>query len=105
MNPNGMKLRLLLIILVASLLIGCGKSVVGRYSHDSFPGQRLNFMKNGKVLFEFTGDTLDYSLDGDTVQITSIFGGAVGHVEGKKITFSGSGMVAGDLRGSWTRVP
>jgi hypothetical protein len=70
---------------------------------DANPSKHIEFLKNGKLLVEASGDIADYSVDGDTVQVTHMVGGAVGHIDGDKITFTGNGIVAVSLRGTWTR--
>ena len=101
---NKTKLVLTAVTTTAIMLFaGCSRSITGVYTLEANPSKRIEFLDNGKLQVYASGDVADYTVAGDTVRVTHLVGGAMGKINGDTITFSGNGIVAGSLRGTWRR--
>jgi hypothetical protein len=105
-------MRCMVAVLLALALCGCSPSdVSGTYQHEQ-DSRKLLLTKTHKLVLLDTGDNADYTIEGNSIIVTSpIFGGATREVKGKTLVFPAvisKGLfdvseVAKSLQGTWTR--
>jgi hypothetical protein len=92
-----------LLLLATVMIIGCGKGdISGTYKLENNPDKELILYNNGKGLLYTT--QFDYSVNEDTITVTSLEGKTEGKLSRKTITFEPSkDMFASFFTGTWKK--
>ena len=92
-----------LLLLATFMIMGCGKKdISGTYQLENNPGKELILYNNGKGLLDTT--QFDYSVNEDTITVTSFEGRTEGKLSRKTITFEASkDIFASFFTGTWKK--
>ena len=97
-------IKLVLIVALTGLLGGCQNSLIGKYQLEGST-RTMELAKDGKF-FMSSGDSGEWTRDGDKIRLVHMVGSATGSIDGDRLVFPevGEGNIVGhDLQGTWVR--